>query len=126
MESFYTTKQTTNRFVVAVSAQDTQAAAAALALQQKQAQNQPMRTQAVLRDRSVKLMLAKGLLNVRGVLAEDNSPIHFSVSDPGRGTVWKAILAHRIHQGSNLACLQQQASRSGKTKNLHLDIGDIH
>ena len=34
----------------------------------KQAQIQPMRTQAMLRDRFVKLLLAKGLLNVRGVI----------------------------------------------------------
>ena len=77
-----------------------QAAADALALQEKEAQIQLTRTKAMLRDRSVKLLFAKGLLNVRGViewLAEDNLPMYFSGSDPGRSKVWEAILADPIH-----------------------------
>jgi len=113
-----------------------QAAADALALQQeqgrsqqKEAQIQLMRTQAMLRDRSVKLLFAKGLLNVRGViewLAEDNSPIYFSGSDPGRGKVWEAILADPIHQDLEQCLVRATGKHKQKDKKLHLDISEIY
>ncbi len=106
-----------------------QAAADAWALQQKEAQIQLMRTQAMLRDRSVKLLFAKGLLNVRGViewLAEDNSPIYFSGSDPGRGKVWEAILADPIHQDLEQCLVRATGKHKQKDKKLHLDISEIY
>ena len=77
-----------------------QAARNALALQKLTAEIQLMRTTAMLKDRRVKLLFAKGLLNVRGVidwLADDNMYLSFSGSDPGRGKIWEAILADPAH-----------------------------
>ena len=106
-----------------------QAAADALALQQKEAQIQLMRTQAMLRDRSVKLLFAKGLLNVRGAiewLAEDNSPKYFIGSDPGWGRVWEAILADPIHQDLEQCLVRATGKQKQKDKKLHLDISEIY
>ena len=106
-----------------------QAAADALALQEKEAQIQLMRTKAMLRDRSVKLLFAKGLLNVRGViewLAEDNLPMYFSGSDPGRSKVWEAILADPIHHHLEQCLVRATGQQKQKDKKLHLDINEIY
>lgn len=108
------------------------AAADALALHQEQARSQQlaaeiqvMRTKAMLRDRSVKLLFAKGLLNVRGViewLAEDNLPMYFSGSDPGRSKVWEAILADPIHHHLEQCLVRATGKQKQKDKKLHFDI----
>jgi len=112
------------------------AAADALALHQEQARSQQlaaeiqlMRTKAMLRDRSVKLLFAKGLLNVRGViewLAEDNLPMYFSGSDPGRSKVWEAILADPIHHHLEQCLVRATGKQKQKDKKLHLDINEIY
>lgn len=112
------------------------AAADALALHQEQARSQQlaaeiqlMRTKAMLRDRSVKLLFAKGLLNVRGViewLAEDNLPMYFSGSDPGRSKVWEAILADPIHHHLEQCLVRATGKQNQKDKKLHLDINEIY
>ncbi len=106
-----------------------QAAADALALHQQKKENQLMRTEAMLRDRSVKLLFAKGLLNVRGAiewLAEDNSPKYFIGSDPGWGKVWEAILADPVHQDLEQCLVRATGKQKQKDKNLHRDISDIY
>ncbi len=105
------------------------AAADALALQAKEAEIQLMRTKAMLRDRSVKLLFAEGLLNVRGViewLAEDNLPMYFSDSDPGRSKVWEAILADPIHHHLEQCLVRATGKQKQKDKKLHLDINEIY
>ena len=113
-----------------------QAAADALALhhkqalsQQKEAQIQLMRTEALLGDRSVKFLFAQGQLNVRGViewLAEDNSYRYFTGSDPGRDKVGEAILANPYHQGLEQCLVRATGKQNQKDKKLHLDISDIY
>ncbi len=106
-----------------------QAAADALTLQQQKAENQLLRTEAMLRDRSVKLLFAKGLLNVRGVIdwiAEDTSFKYFISSDPGRGKVWEAILADPIHQDLEQCLVRATGNQKQKDKKLHLEISDIY
>ena len=106
-----------------------QAAADALALQEKEAQIQLMRTEAMLTDRSVKLLFAQGLLNVRGViewLAEDNSSKYFIGTDPSRGKVWEAILADPAHQDLERCLVRATGKQKQKDKKLHLDISDIY
>ena len=88
-----------------------------------------MRTEAMLRDRPFKLLFAKGLLNVRGViewLAEGNSPKYFIGSDPGRGKVWEAILADPVHQDLEQCLVRATGKQKQKDKNLHRDISDIY
>ena len=106
-----------------------QAAANALALQQQKAKIQLMRTEAMLKDRSVKLLFPKGLLNVRGViewLAEDNIYLYFSGSDPGLGKVWEAILADPAHHELEQCLVLATGKQKQKDKKLHLDISDIY
>ena len=95
----------------------------------KKNENQLMRTEAMLRDRPFKLLFAKGLLNVRGViewLAEGNSPKYFIGSDPGRGKVWEAILADPVHQDLEQCLVRATGKQKQKDKNLHRDISDIY
>ena len=113
-----------------------QAAADALALQQEQAlsqqkgaQIQLLRKEAMLTDRSVKLLFAQGLLNVRGViewLAEDNSSKYFIGTDPSRGKVWEAILADPAHQDLERCLVRATGKQKQKDKKLPLDISDIY
>ena len=106
-----------------------QAAANALALQQQKAEIQLMRTEVMLRDRNVKLLFAKGLLNVRGVidwLADDNIYLYFSGSDPGRGKVWEAMLADSAHHELEHCLVLATGKQKQKDKKLHLEISDIY
>ena len=111
-------------------------ASAILALQQEQARSQHlaaeiqlMRTEAMLKDRNVKLLFAKGLLNVRGVidwLADDNIYLYFSGSDPGRGKIWEAMLADSAHHELEHCLVLATGKQKQKDKKLHLDISEIY
>lgn len=83
----------------------------------------------MLRDRSVKLLSANGLLNVRGViewLEEDSLPMYFSNSNPGRDQVWEAILADPVHQDLKQCLVRATGKHKQKEEKLHLDISELY
>ncbi|KAL0025539.1 hypothetical protein WJX77_010923 [Trebouxia sp. C0004] len=83
-------------------------------IHQKVAEIELMRTEAMLKDRTAKLLFVRGLLNVRGVLEwleEDNAPMYFLDAKASRSEVWQAIWLARATNK------QEQ-----KDKKLHLDI----
>lgn len=99
----------------------------ALKIQQKEAENENLRTNAMLSDRTSKLLFARGLLNVRGVLEwleEEHGP-KYGLQSTQKTEIWKALLSDPVNKNL-VACLERATSKRKRTTELHSVIRETY
>ena len=79
-----------------------------------------MRTDSMLTDRTSKLLFARGLLNVRGVLEwlEEEYGPKYGLQLNQKTDIWKAILSDPV-QSDLVACLERATNKRKKGTELH-------
>ena len=100
----------------------------ALQLQQKEAEIELLRTDMMLQDRTSKLLFARGLLNVSGVLEwleKEHAP-KYGLQPNQKTEIWQAILSDPVHKRLVTCLVRATSKQKQKDKLLHLDIRETY
>lgn len=97
-------------------------------IQQRDAQIELMRTDAMLTDRTAKLLFARGLLNVRGVLEwlEEEYAPKYSLQLQQKTEIWQAILADPVNKDLESCLVRATNKQKQNDKKIHLDIKETY
>lgn len=99
-------------------------AEAALKGEQHYLETQLLRMDAMLKDRTSKLLFARGLLNATGVLEwlEEEYAPKYGISLHQKTEIWQAILADPINKDLETCLVRATGKQKQKNKQLHFDI----